>query len=160
MCELMTALALAGTVASVAGSIYQGKTAAATGQLQQEAYNVQAENTQKAATFEAMQTLRKQEAAAAQARAQVGASGVAFEGSPTAALVSNAQQGALDIEAIKFGSQVKSDQLTTQGKIARYSGDRAETGSYIAGASTLASGTGRAIYMNKTSPFSNSTFES
>jgi hypothetical protein len=46
------------------GSIMQGNTAKALGELQQQAYNVQAENTRKAASFEAMQTMHKNELAA------------------------------------------------------------------------------------------------
>jgi hypothetical protein len=40
---------------------------------------------------------------------------------------------------------LKENQLKTQGRIAKWSGDRAQTAGYIAGASTLFSGVGQAF---------------
>ncbi len=155
MCEpvSMGLMMAAGTAVSAVGSVMQGNTAKAMGELQQQAYNVQAENTRKAASFEALQSLHKSELQQAEARAKVGASGVAFAGSPTEVVVANAGQNQLDVEAIKWGSDVKANQLTTQGNFAKWSGDRAQTAGYLSGASTLFSGAGRAIQMGK-SPFS------
>lgn len=155
MCELTTALlglSLAGTAVSAAGQVAQGEQAAAMGQLQQQAYDQQARNTQSAASFEQDKERRKSELVAANARAQVGASGVALSGSPAEALIANAGESELDIQAIQWNSGMKQDQLRTQGSLARYSGDAAQTAGYISGASTLLSGGAQAIRMGR-SPF-------
>lgn len=148
MCDPMTAmigLQLAGTAVSAFGQMAQGNTAADMGRLQRAAYDDQARNVERAGAFEAMQERRKQELVAANARAQVGASGVAMEGSPTEVLLANARQDELDLQAIQFGSAVKSGQLRTQGAISEFSGGRAQTAGYIAGASTLLTGTANAF---------------
>lgn len=147
-------LSLAGTAISAAGQIAQGQTANAMSKLQQQAYEQQADNTQRASSYEQMQTLRKQELVAANARAQVGASGVALAGSPTEALLANAKQDQLDIQAIQFGSTLKQNQLRTQGQIARFSGEAAKTAGYIAGVSTLFSGTAKSVRLGMGSEFS------
>lgn len=148
MCDPVSAmigLQLAGTAVSAFGQISQGNTAAEGGRLQNQAYQAQAKSVETASAFEQLQERRKQELAAANARAQVGASGVALEGSPTEVLVANAGQGELDIQAIQFGSKVKSNQLLTQGKIAEWSGGKAKSASEIAAAGTLMSGIGSAF---------------
>lgn len=148
MCDPVSALIglqLGGTVLSAAGSVMQGNTAAEMGKLQNMAYQQQAKSVETASAFEQLQARRKQELAAANARAQVGASGVALEGSPTEVLIENAGQGELDIQAIQFGSKVKSNQLLTQGALAEYSGGKAQQAGYIAGAATLLSGTAQAF---------------
>lgn len=148
MCDPISAmigLQIAGSAMSAAGQISQGETAKAMGDLQNKAYQQQAKATETASAFEQMQARRKQELAVGNARAQVGASGVALEGSPSEVLMANAGQGELDIQAIQFGSKVKSNQLVTQGALAKFSGERAQTAGYIAGASTLASGVGSAF---------------
>lgn len=152
MCDPVSAmigLSIAGTAVSAAGQIAQGNSAAEMGALQQQAYESQARSTAKASAFEQAQERRKQELVAANARAQVGASGVALEGSPGEVLMANAGQGELDIQAIQFGSNVRQGQLRTQGALAKYSGDQAKKAGYIAGASTLLSGAGRAIQLGR-----------
>ena len=148
MCDPMTAmigLQLAGTAVSAAGQVAQGNSAQMMGQLQQQAYEQQARNTENASLFEQLQLRRKQSLIASNARAEVGASGVAFAGSPTEALVDQAGQDELDIAAIQYGSKVKGSQLRTQGSLAAWSGERQQEAGYIAGASTLLSGVGKAF---------------
>lgn len=151
MCEPTTALIglqIAGAAISAAGQVSQGNTAQMMGQLQQAAYEQQAKATENASAFEQMQLRRKQGLAAGEARAQIGASGVAFDGSPTEVLAAQAGQDELDIAAIQYGSKLKATQLRTQGRIALYGGERAQQAGYIAGASTLISGVGRAFSPN------------
>jgi len=154
MCNpvLMVGLSLAGTAIQAAGQIAQGENANEMGQLQQKAYDDQARAQAKASAYEQMQERRKQDLLLASGRAQVGASGVSFEGSPSDVLASNAAQGEMDIRAIEFGSTMKQNQLRTQGALARRQGQQAETAGYIAGASTLFSGASRAVQMGR-SPF-------
>lgn len=161
MCDPVSALIglqLAGTAVSAFGQISQGNTAAEMGKLQNQAYQQQAKSVETASAFEALQTRRKQELAEGNARAQVGASGVAVEGSPTEVLTANAGQGELDIQAIMFGSKVKSNQLLTQGNIAEWSGGKAQTAGYIAGASTLLTGTAQAFMPKNSVKFGQSVF--
>lgn len=148
MCDPVSAmigLQLAGTAVSAFGQISQGNTAAEMGKLQNQAYQQNAKSVETASAFEQLQERRKQELAAGNARAQVGASGVALEGSPSEVLIANAGQGELDIQAIQFGSKVKSNQLRTQGALAEFSGGKAQQAGYIAGASTLLTGTAQAF---------------
>ena len=135
-------LALISTVIGVAGAIAQGQAAAASAEAQARAYEQQAQGEQQAAAFEAMQEHRKQELQMSAARAQVGASGVGFQGSPTAVLTANAGQGQLDLEAIRYGSQLRQNTLTTQAEISRMEGKQARTASFINAAGTAVRGFG------------------
>lgn len=156
MCDPVSAmigLTLAGTAVSAAGSIAQGNSAKELAGFQAAAYEQQARAQQNTSAFEQLQARRKQDLAASQGRADVGASGLAITGSPTEVLVENAGQGELDIAAIQYGSTLKQNQLRTQGKISIFSGEQAQKAGYIAGVSTLLTGAGKAIQMG-VSPFS------
>jgi hypothetical protein len=158
MCDPVSAmigLQLAGTAVSAAGQIAQGKNAELMGNLQQQAYNQQADAVGKASTFEQMQERRKQELAQSNARAQVGASGVGFAGSPTEVLAANAGQNELDIAAIQYGSTLKQSQLRTQGAIAAYQGQQGKQAGYIGALGTTISGLGKAVQIG-VSPFNRS----
>ena len=80
---------------------------------------------------EARQERKKQELLQANARAQVGASGVAMAGSPSDVLIANAREGELDIRAIQYGSQIRQNNLRTQADISRFSGKQAMAGGII-----------------------------
>lgn len=132
MCmDPMTMMLVGSTVLSVAGSVMEGTAADAAGKMQNKAYEQQSQADAQASAFEIAREKKKQELAAGAARAQVGASGVALIGSPTDVLVDQAGQGQLDIEAIKYGSQLRQNQLNTQGKIAIMQGKQAKTAGYI-----------------------------
>jgi hypothetical protein len=139
MCA-MIALGLASTAISAAGMVMQGKQAEAMSEYQAKAYGQQAAADQQASAYEASRERHKQELLQAQARAQVGASGVALAGSPTEVLVANAREGELDLQAIRYGSQLRQNNLNTQAAIARFSGKQAKTASYIGAAGTAVSG--------------------
>lgn len=136
-----------GSAVEAAGQVAQGKQADAMANLQAKAYERQAEADAKASGFEMMQERRKQELQQSAARAQVGASGVAFTGSPTEVLTANAGQGELDLQAIMYGSALRQGNLTTQAAISRYGGAQARRAGYIAGASTLVSGIAKSVQM-------------
>jgi hypothetical protein len=120
MCA-MIALGLASTAISAAGMVMQGKQAEAMSEYQAKAYGQQAAADQQASAYEASRERHKQELLQAQARAQVGASGVA-------------------LQAIRYGSQLRQNNLNTQAAIARFSGKQAKTASYIGAAGTAVSG--------------------
>lgn len=141
MCvDPFTALVVGGATLSAVGSIAQGEGAAEMGRLQDQAYQQQADNEATASAFETMREKRKQELAAASARAQVGASGVAVSGSPSEVMIAQASEDQLDLDAIKYGSTLRQGQLRTQGKIARFSGKQQQVAGYIGAASNFVSG--------------------
>ncbi len=133
-------LGLAGAAISAAGSIAQGAQANAMAQAQSAAYQNAAENEQHASAYEAMQTRHQQSLEQARARAQVGASGVAFQGSPSAVLSANAGQDELDAQAILYGSTLRQNQLYDQAAISEWSGQQAQTAGIIGGVSNFVSG--------------------
>lgn len=139
MCSLI-ALGLIGTGISAAGQIMQGQQAQAMADYQAKAYEQQARADRQASAYEAAQERRKQELEQAAARAQVGASGVALRGSPSEVLAANAVQGEMDILAIRYGSQLRQNNLRTQAGISRFSGRQAKTASIIGAAGTVAGG--------------------
>lgn len=152
-------LMLAGTAIQAGGAIMQGNQQAALAEAQAQAQEQAALADARASDFEVMQETRKQGLLSANARAQVGASGVALAGSPTEVLTSNAGQAAFDIQAIQYGSQLRRGQMLDQAAISRFSGKQAKQAGYIAGASALTSGMSklydpdRAVLLG--SPFNN-----
>jgi hypothetical protein len=139
MCA-MIALGLASTAISAAGMVMQGKQAEAMANYQAKAYEQQAAADQQASAYEASRERHKQELLQANARAQVGASGVALAGSPTEVLVANAREGELDLQAIRYGSQLRQNNLRTQAGISRFSGKQAKTASMIGAAGAVVGG--------------------
>lgn len=159
MClDPFTLLTIASTGLSAAGSIMQGNQQAAQAEAQAKALEQQARADQQASAFEQQQERRKQELAQSAARAQVGASGVAFSGSPATVLTANAGQGQLDIEAIQYGSQLRQNNLGTQASISRFQGKQAKTAGFINAASGLVSGISNLYDPNRAVKFGNSAF--
>lgn len=144
MCiALATALTVASTAVSAAGAIMQGRQAEAAAEAQARSYEQQAQADQKAASFEAAQEGRKQQIQLSSARAQIGASGVGFAGSPAAVIAANAGQGQMDLEAIRYGSQLRQNGLKTQASISRFEGKQARQASYLNAASIAVKGIGQ-----------------
>lgn len=146
MCFALVAMGL-----QFAGSIAQGNAAKASADAQAAAYDQQAEATQKAGAFEAMQTDRKNRLAQSSARAQVGASGLGFQGSPTEVLSAQAGENQLELESIQYNSRLNQNNLRTQAGITRFEGKQAKTASRIKAAGDLATN----IYKNSAKLFEN-----
>lgn len=160
MCvDPVTLLTVASIGMSATGSIMQGNQADAMAQAQATAIEQQAQADAQASAFEQQQERRKQDLAAANARAQVGASGVAFAGSPTEVLTANAAQGQLDIEAIQYGSQLRRNNLSTQASISRFQGKQAKQAGFINAASGFVSGVSGLFDPNKAIKFGRSAFQ-
>jgi hypothetical protein len=141
MCfDPMTMLMVAGTAVSAIGSVMQGQQAAAMGAAQQAAYNQQAEADRQAAAFEASREYEKGRRAQSRAMTAVAGSGVTLEGSPTEALAENARQIEMDVQAIRYGSSLRQNNLRTQGEIARFKGEQAQTAGSIGAAGNIFSG--------------------
>jgi hypothetical protein len=156
----MCSIALLGVVVSAAGSIVAGQQQAQMAEYQARADEQQAQADAEAAGFEASRERRRQELAAANARAQVGASGVALTGSPTEVLTANAREGQLDIQAIRYGSQLRQNNLRTQAGISRFQGKQARTAGFINAASGAISGLSNLYDPNKAVRFGGSAFSS
>lgn len=129
-------LALAGTAVGAAGQIAAGNAANATAQAQEQALEQQQEAERRSAAFEISQQQRQDDLEQSAARAAIGASGVGFAGSPTAVLTANRGQQQLDLEAIRYGSTLRQNALSTQADITRMQGRQARTAGFINGAST------------------------
>jgi hypothetical protein len=145
-------MAIAGSAVSAGGALMQGKQAQAMAEMQAQVYKRQALQESQASAYERDRERHRQELAQSAARAQAGASGVALTGSPAEVLSANARQGELDVQAMRYGTQLRSNALNTQAGISQFSGKQARQASYIAGASTLLSGVGSAVRMGQ-SPF-------
>jgi hypothetical protein len=158
MCIDPVTLGVIGTMVSVAGSIASGAQAQAQAEAQARAYEQQAQADSQAAGYEAQRERRQQELRAANARAQVGASGVAMAGSPTEVLVANAREGELDIQAIRYGSQIRQNNLRTQAEISRMQGKGAMAAGLINAGSGLVSGLSGLYDPNKAVKFGRSPF--
>jgi hypothetical protein len=140
-------IAIAGSAISAGGALMQGKQAEAAANLQAQAQKRQALQESQASAYERDQERHRQELAQSAARA----SGVALSGSPAEVLAANARQGELDVQAMRYGTQLRSNALNTQAGISQFSGRQARQASYIAGASTLLSGVGSAVRMGQSS---------
>jgi hypothetical protein len=131
---------LATTALSAVGSIMQGNQAAAAGAAQQASYDQAAENERLASGYEATRVADRNRRASSAALTQVAGSGVALTGSPTEVLADNAIQSQMDIDAIRFGSQIKQGNLRMQGDLAMMQGQQRQTAGYIGAATNVASG--------------------
>jgi hypothetical protein len=136
----MAPLLLATTGLQALGSIMQGNAAADAGAAQQAAYNQAAENERLSAGYEATRVADKNKRAASAALTQVAGSGVALTGSPTEVLADNAIQSQMDIDAIRFGSTIKQQNLRTQGELAKMQGDQKQTAGYLGALTSIGSG--------------------
>lgn len=152
------AIGLIGTIISAAGSIVSGAQAQAQANAQARAYEQQAQADSQAAGYEAQRERRQQELRLANARAQVGASGVAMSGSPTEVLVANAREGELDIQAIRYGSQIRQNNLRTQADISRMQGKSAMAAGIINAGAGFASGLSNLYDPNRSIKFGQSPF--
>ncbi len=158
MCLDPGTLTAIGTFISVAGSAVSGVQAYQQGQAQKQAYERQAQADAQAAAYEATQEKRRQDLLAANARAQVGASGVGFEGSPSEVLAANSRFGQMDVMAIQYGSSLRQGNYRTQGDIAAWSGTQQAVGSVFKAGSNLVSGLSNMYDPNRAVQFGRSVF--
>ncbi len=162
MCVPVAALpiiaAAAGTGLSVVGKLYEGQQASALAEANAKAYEQAQEAERRASGFEIAQRERGFQRARGQAIAAVGASGVGLAGSPTEVIADNAGEHQLDLEAIRYGSKIKQNQLGTQADISRFQGRSSRFASYIGAASELAGGISSFYDPTKSIKFGGSMF--
>lgn len=154
----MCSLTAIGIGLSVGGALMQGVQAQQMANYQAKAYEQQAQADAQASAFEAARERDKQRLMEASARAQVGASGVALQGSPTEVLAANSRQAQLDIKAIQYGSQLRQNNLKTQADISRFQGKQAMGASIFSAGSNFVSGLSQLYDPNRATRFGGSVF--
>lgn len=80
--------------------------------------NRQANIEQDAGQYQQRRMQEKGDAVSAKQRAIVAGSGFSIEGSPTEAVIDSRRENALDVAAIKYGTDLKSDNLNFQSGVA------------------------------------------
>lgn len=133
----MCSLELIGMAISAGGALMQGVQDKQLADYQAKAYEQQARAEAQSAAFEQSQERRKQDLLESQARAQVGASGVGIAGSPAEVLAAKAQQGQVDLSAIRYSSTLRQNNLLGQAASSRFSGNQALTTSLFKAGNSL-----------------------
>ncbi len=136
MCFDPVSLAIIGGVTSAAGQLY-GASAQSASYKSQAAYaDRQAEMTQQKGAYDANQQARQNDRQLASMRADYLNSGIALSGSAVDVLQDSATQASLDEQAIRYGSQVQSDNYRFQAGLARSNARSAQIGGYMGALAT------------------------
>ena len=137
------AFALASAGISAAGSVMGGVMQQSQAKAQQAAYDRQATMERQQGEFQAGQKQDEVNGLIGRQIAMTGDSGVTLAGSPTDVISNTASQGALDTEAIRWGSKVRADTFTYQGQLAKMQGQNAFVGGIVGAAGGLLGGLGK-----------------
>lgn len=150
---LSTVATIASTGLGVFGALQQASAASAAAKIQQQQYKQQAEFEGRQANLEQMkggyEARRRGEQLsnlAGQQRGQFAAAGVSLAGSPTDVIIDSQAEGALDLAALRFGTDIRTDNL-------RYSAGVASQNAAAAGQAAKTAWTTGA--MNALSPIIN-----
>lgn len=140
MCiDPVTGFMLAAATVGAAGDIVEGRNQDVLAGYQAQSLNNEADAERRTSNYQAAREYDKQRYAQAEDRARIGASGVAFTGSAAEVYADNAAQGQLDLEAIRYGSTLKQQQLRTQAGVVRAQGKMAKQASYFSAAGKMLS---------------------
>lgn len=132
-------LPVLGAVVGLAGSIVSG--VAAAGQMEQQAENQraqakmqerQAEISQKTGEYEIERTKDTVRRTTGAQRAGFSANGLGLQGSAADVIADTTQEGALDIAAIKWNSELKSDNSKYEARISRMNAENASNAAGLA----------------------------
>ena len=131
MCMMM--LGLVGAGVSAMGAMQQGQAKADADRRQAQEYRTNAQLQQRQASAEEIagqfQQRRMQEKAGQAAATQItsfGAGGVTLDGSPTDTIIDSRRESALDIDAIKYNTDLKSDNLVFNARNLAYNAKSAD----------------------------------
>lgn len=138
-----TVASLAGTGLSAVGAIQQGNAAKASADAQAALDTQQATMTTLQGEYQAQRQQAKVNQVTGSQIAGVSGSGVDLTGSPSDVIASSASQGALDVEAIRYGAKVNSNNLMYQADVARQGGSAAQTAGYLGAAGGALGGLAR-----------------
>lgn len=140
MCELTTALAIAGTVASAAGSIYQGQQQAAASEFNASVARQNAQISQQRADAEADRHRRQIARLMGAQSTAFAASGVTGAGSPVEVLADTAAEGALDERLIRYGGALDARAFETEARMEEFQARQARIGGFVGAGTALLTG--------------------
>lgn len=129
-------MAVIGGVTSAAGQLYSASAQSASYKAQAEYADRQAEMSLQKGNYDANQQARQNTRQLAGMRADYLNSGIALSGSASDVLQDSATQASLDEQAIRYGSQVQSDNYRFQAGLARSNASSAMTGGYMGALAT------------------------
>lgn len=125
-------LPVLGAVVGLVGSVVSGVAAAGQMKAQQESLNAQsklqerqAEINTKTGDYEAERVVDVVKRTTGAQRAGFAANGLGLQGSAADVIADTAQEGALDVAAIKWNSALKADNLKYESKITKMNADSA-----------------------------------
>lgn len=127
---------LIGAGMSVAGQIAGAQAQSASYKSQAAYADRQAEMTQQKGAYDANQQARQNDRQLASMRGQYLSSGVALSGSSLDVLQDSATEASLDEQAIRYGSQVQTDNYRFQAGLARSNARSAQMGGYMGALAT------------------------
>lgn len=136
MCFDPLSLAIIGGVASAGSQIYGAQAQSASYKTQAAYADRQAEMAAQKGNYDANQQARQSDRQLANMRGQYLSSGIALTGSATDVLEDSATQASLDEQAIRYGSQVQSDNYRFQAGLARSNAKSAQMGGYMGALAT------------------------
>ncbi len=134
------ALAMFGAFVSAAGTLYSGMAQAQMYRAQQAQYNRQAQIERDRGIFESQRERERHRRVEGEQRAAYLSSGVALEGTPSDVIVDSGQENQIDIEAIKYGAQVREDNARFSAQMAGRNASNAMAGGFIGALSPLIGG--------------------
>ena len=138
-----TAMQLAGLGLSTIGTVQSARAQAAGMEAQARLNERQSLIEQQSGAFEAQRERENAERIMARQRAGYLASGVALEGSPTAVIEDTATEAAMDIAAIKWGSNLRASNYQAQAGVDRMNASATRTAGTIGAFGSFASGLAR-----------------
>lgn len=116
---------LAGSVASGIGAAGQAKAAQASHEAQAKLQERQAAINVETGEYEAARVQDTVRRVTGAQRAGFAAGGIALQGSAADVIADTAQEGALDVAAIKWNSELKADNLKYESRISKMNADSA-----------------------------------
>lgn len=132
MCDPFTAIAIAGTVASIGASI-------AGGVQQQAAAKANAKAATQAAAFDELRQRERAQKLLAQQRVGYAKGGVTLEGTPTEVLADTAADAEIDALAIRWGGASRAAAFKAQGQQALIGGVTGAAGALLTGVTSYGS---------------------
>ena len=133
-------LSVIGAAVSAAGSLYSGMMQAQAANAQAEQFERQAQIERDRGAFEAQRERERFRRVAGEQRAGFLQSGVLLDGTPTEVLVDSALENEIDVQTIRYGAQIRSDNYAFSARMARMNASHAMAGGAIGALSPLVGG--------------------
>ena len=146
MCDPVLAAAVG---VQALGSIMQGQQQAAASRYNAGVAENNATAARQSAAYEEARQREKVQAQQGQARANAGASGLQFTGSPLDVIAQNAENAELDSLAIRDGGTLRSNAYQAQAAGDRAAADAAELGGFVGAGTAVLTGTYKGLQAQK-----------